>query len=63
MRRGIRTNILKRVNANRQRIDEAREREEREAVAICALKKSKPEDNADVVAEMCASVIRVQRID
>ncbi len=37
MRRGIRTNVLKRVVANRQRIEEAREREEREAAAIRAL--------------------------
>jgi len=34
MRKGIRTNVLQRVNANRARIVEAREREEREREAI-----------------------------
>jgi hypothetical protein len=37
MKRGIKTNVLNRVAANRQRIEEARQREEREAAAIRAL--------------------------
>jgi len=41
MRRGIRSNVLQRVNANRARIVEAREREEREAAVIRALNQKK----------------------
>ena len=37
MRRGIRSNVLKRVNANRQKAADAQEREEREAAAIRTL--------------------------
>jgi len=34
MRKGIKRNVLQRVNANRARIVEARDREEREAAAL-----------------------------
>jgi hypothetical protein len=34
MRRGVRKNVLNRVQTNRQRIEEAREREEREREAV-----------------------------
>lgn len=34
MKRGIRTNVLKRIAANRQRVEQEREREEREREAI-----------------------------
>jgi hypothetical protein len=41
MRRGVRMYVLKRVVANRQRIEEARQSEEREAAAIRAPKEQK----------------------
>jgi len=34
VRRGIKTNVVRRIAANRQRVDEAQQREEREAAAI-----------------------------
>jgi hypothetical protein len=34
MKRGIRTNVRQRVAANRQRLEEAREREERDREAL-----------------------------
>jgi hypothetical protein len=37
MGRGIKSNVLQRVKTNRQRIADAREREEREAAALRAL--------------------------
>lgn len=64
MRRSVRNNVLKRVAANRQRAEDAQQRDEREAAAIRSLNKKVSEQTGeDVVAEMCASVIRVQRID
>jgi hypothetical protein len=39
MRRGIRNNVLQRVNANRQKAAEVQDREEREREAIKLLKR------------------------
>ena len=41
MRRGIKTNVLKRVNANRQKAADVQEREEREAEMIRSLNQKK----------------------
>jgi len=41
VKRGIRTNVLKRIAANRQRVEQEREREEREREAIRQLKTRK----------------------
>ena len=46
MRKGIKRSVLQRVNTNRTRIAEAREREEREAAAIRALKEAEKHDKA-----------------
>lgn len=62
-RRSIRTNVGARIAANRQRVTDAREREEQEAEAIRQLNQSKTEKGQDIVAEMCASVLRVYRVD
>jgi len=43
MRKGIKRNVQNRVNANRARIVEARDREEREAAALRALNAGKKE--------------------
>ncbi len=40
MKRSVKANIWRRVNANKQRIEEAQQREEREAEAIRALKEA-----------------------
>jgi len=55
MRRGIKTNVLKRVNANRQRVEEQRLREEREAAAIRALAASVPARVSDKVQSLDAA--------
>ncbi len=60
MRRGIKSNVLKRVKANRQKNADVQEHEEREREALRLL--NKQANATDVVADMCASVIRVQRI-
>ena len=63
MRRGIKTNVWRRVNANKKRAADVMEQEERDREAIRALnKKSNEQAGEDVVAQMCASVIRVQRV-
>ena len=62
MKRSIKGNVHRRIATNRRRIAQAHEHDEREAEAIRALKKSESEQKTDVVADMCASVIRVQRI-
>ncbi len=61
MKRSVKGNVYRRITTNRKRINEALERDEREAEAIRLLNQSEPEEKTDVVAEMCASVIRVQR--
>jgi hypothetical protein len=61
-RRSVRANVRARIESNRQRVTNAREQEEREAAAIRELNQSKPE-RQDIVAEMCASVLRVYRVD
>jgi hypothetical protein len=43
MRRGIKTNVLNRVNANRQRLEQAQQREERERETIKLLNQPKKE--------------------
>ncbi len=62
MKRSVKGNVYRRITTNRKRINEALERDEREAEAIRLLNQSEPEEKTDVVAEMCASVIRVQRV-
>ena len=55
MRRNIRTNVLNRVNANRHRIEQAREREDREAAAIRALAAPIPARVSDKVRSLDVS--------
>jgi hypothetical protein len=43
MRRGIRSNVLKRIAGNQQRVEEAQQREEREREKIKLLNQREPE--------------------
>jgi hypothetical protein len=45
MKRGVRSSVLKRMHANRRRVADAREREEREAEAIRVLNKKQKEQS------------------
>jgi hypothetical protein len=46
MRRGIKTNVVRRIVANRQRAEQERQREEREREAIRSLIQPKKTDGA-----------------
>lgn len=46
MKRGIRGNVIKRMNANRQKLTNVKEREEREAEAIRMLNQKQKEQKA-----------------
>jgi hypothetical protein len=52
VKRGIKTNVLKRVAANRQRIEDTRERYGREAAAIRALAAPVPARVSDKVQSL-----------
>jgi hypothetical protein len=45
MRKNIRSNVLQRVTANRQRIEEAQQREEREREALRLLNQKQQKEN------------------
>jgi hypothetical protein len=47
MKNNVRTNIQQRVDANKRRIEEAREREEREAAAIRELNQEQAENQKE----------------
>jgi hypothetical protein len=52
VRRGIKTNVLKRIAANQRRVAKARERDEREAAAIRALAAPIPARVSDKVQSL-----------
>ena len=63
MRRGIRTNVLKRIAANRRKAAEAQQRDQKEREVIRVLVQRVQPEEDDIVGQCAASVIRVQRID
>jgi hypothetical protein len=72
VRKNLKTNVLNRVAANRRRVEEARQREEREAEAIRKLtaksdhsvfimEQVQPEPD-DIVGQCVASILRVTKL-